>query len=128
MNLLLDTHTFLWFIDGNPKLSTKAKDAIENQENLKIVSIASLWEMAIKISLKKLDLKKPFKELIPHQLEINGFDLLQVHISHLIELTSLPYHHRDPFDRLLLSQSISDDLSIISVDPVFDNYSVKRIW
>ncbi len=87
MNLLLDTHTFLWFIDGNQKLSTKAKNAIGDQANLKIVSIASLWEMAIKISLEKLNLKKPFKELISHQLEINGFDLLQIHIGHLIELT-----------------------------------------
>ena len=98
MNLLLDTHVFLWFISGSPKLSSEAKDAIENPDNVKIVSIASLWEMSIKISLGKLTLECPFTELIPKQLELNGFDLLQIQVGHLVELTSLPFHHKDPFD------------------------------
>ncbi len=128
MNILLDTHAFIWFISGDPKLSERARTEIENPDNLKLVSIASLWEMGIKISLGKLTLKKPFGELIPRQMEINGFELLHVKIGHVAKLTSLAFHHRDPFDRMLASQCMVDALSIVSCDETFDNYAVKRIW
>jgi len=128
MNILLDTHAFLWFISGDSKLSARAKEEIENPDNLKFVSIASLWEMGIKISLGKLTLQKPFDVLIPRQMEINGFELLHVKISHVAKLTSLAFHHRDPFDRMLVSQCLMDELSVISCDETFDSYSLRRIW
>jgi len=128
MNVLLDTHAFLWFMSGDSKLSAIAKQEIENPDNQKLVSVASLWEMGIKISLGKLTLQKPFNELIPRQIEDNGFELLNIKLDHISKLTLLAYYHRDPFDRMLASQCLSDELPIISCDETFDNYIVKRIW
>jgi len=102
MNLLLDTHAFLWFIDGSARLSSQARELIEDQRNAKLVSVASLWEMGIKISLGRLELARPFEELIPKQIRINGFGLLPLRISHIARVISLPFHHRDPFDRLIV--------------------------
>ena len=117
MNLLLDTHAFLWFISGNSKLSSISREEIENPENLKLVSIASLWAIGIKTSLGKLTLQKPFEELIPRQMEINGFELLHIQVGHVAKLTSLPFHHRDPFDRMLISQCLADE-------PIFCSWQV----
>jgi PIN domain nuclease of toxin-antitoxin system len=128
MNLLLDTHAFLWFIAGDPKLSPTARHATEDEGNLKLVSIASLWEMAIKVSLGKLILQRPFKELIPRQIEANGFDVLPVRIEHVARLTSMPFVHRDPFDRMLVAQCLENELTVVSGDPAFDGYSIRRIW
>jgi len=128
MRLLIDTHTFLWFIMGNSKLSLKARALIEEEGNEKLLSTASLWEMAIKISLGKLSFAEPFSELIPQQIEINGIKLLNIGINHLSRLTSLPFHHRDPFDRLLVAQCIVERLPLASADSVFDDYPVERIW
>ncbi len=104
MNLLLDTHAFLWFIDGNAKLSQRARELIENQTNAKVVSIASLWEIGTKISLGRLQLAQPFEELIPRQMELNGFGLLPLRASHIAKIIPLPFHHRDPFDRIIVAQ------------------------
>lgn len=128
MNLLLDTHAFLWFISGDSKLSDKAKEKIESPKNLKLVSVVSLWEIGIKISLGRLILERPFEEFIPRQMEINGFELLHLQIRHVAKVTSLPFHHRDPFDRMLIGQCIFDGLPIVSSDSAFDNYPVNRIW
>jgi PIN domain nuclease of toxin-antitoxin system len=128
MNLLLDTHAFLWFIDGNVKLSQRARELIEDQGNAKLISVASLWEMGIKISLGRLDLTRPFEELIPKQIQSNGFGLLPLRIPHIAKVISLPFHHRDPFDRIIVSQCMAEDLSLVSVDPVFDKYSIRRLW
>lgn len=128
MNLLLDTHTFLWFIDGNTKLSERARQLIEDQANTKVVSVASLWEMGIKISLGRLELAQPFEELIPRQMELNGFGLLPLRVSHIAKVIPLPFHHRDPFDRIMVAQCMAEDLSLVSLDPVFDKYSVRRLW
>jgi len=128
MNLLLDTHAFLWFIDGNARLSPQARELIEDQKNAKLVSVASLWEMGIKISLGRLHLTQPFEELIPAQMRINGFGLLPLRIPHIAKVVSLPFHHRDPFDRLIVGQCMAEDLSLVSVDPAFDKYSVRRLW
>jgi PIN domain nuclease of toxin-antitoxin system len=124
MNLLLDTHALLWFIDGSPKLSATARDRIEERANGKWVSVASLWEMAIKTSLGRLNLKQPFEVLFPAQLDLNGFSLLPLHVSHIAKTISLPFHHRDPFDRMLAAQCIAEDMSVA----VFDRYSVPRCW
>jgi PIN domain nuclease of toxin-antitoxin system len=128
MNLLLDTHAFLWFIDGNGKLSPRARELIEDQGNVKLVSVASLWEMGLKMSLGRLELAQPFEELIPKQMELNGFGLLPVRIPHVARVISLPFHHRDPFDRLIVAQCLAEDLSVVSLDLAFDKYSVQRLW
>ena len=128
MNVLLDTHTFLWFVAGEEKLSPKARTAIENPDNVKLVSMASFWEIAIKVSLGRLSLTQPFRHFLTSQMEINGFNQLQIEITHLDVVRGLPLHHRDPFDRLLAAQCIADDLTLFSADAAFDPYPVKRIW
>jgi len=128
MNLLLDTHAFLWFIDGNAKLSDRARDLIEDPGNAKLVSVASLWEVGLKMSLGRLDLAQPFEELIPRQMELNGFGLLPVRVSHIAKVISLPFHHRDPFDRMIVAQCVAESLSVVSLDSVFDKYSLRRLW
>lgn len=128
MNLLLDTHAFLWFIDGNAKLSRRARELIEDPGNAKLVSVASLWEVGLKMSLGRLDLAQPFEELIPRQMELNGFGLLPVRISHIAKVVSLPFHHRDPFDRMIVAQCAAEGLSVVSLDSVFDKYSLRRLW
>ena len=128
MRVLLDTHSFIWFIAGDPKLSDPARQAIQNEENDVLLSAASIWEMAIKTSLGKLALAQPFDQLIPAQLELNAIEVLPVEAAHAIRVATLPYHHRDPFDRLLAAQSLEEDLPIVSVDIVLDSYGVKRIW
>jgi len=128
MRLLLDTHAFLWFIAGSPNLGVGARTLIEDTAHEKFVSAASLWEMAIKISIGKLSLSAPFDMLIPQQLSLNGFELLHLEISHAAMVAGLPFHHRDPFDRLLIAQATVEGMSIVSVDSAFDAYSVTRLW
>ena len=128
MNLLLDTHAFLWFIGGDTKLSQPARELIEAEENAKLVSIASIWEMGIKISLGRLSLGQPFEQFIPKQIQLNGFGLLPLRISHVAKIVSLPFHHRDPFDRLIVGQCMSEELSVVSADRAFDKYPVHRLW
>src|SRR2546423_14790505 len=100
MRILLDTHSFLYFIDGNPNLSVQARELIEDLNNEKFISKASLWEMAIKVSIGKLTLADRFEDLIPQQIALNGFDLLNIEMQHVSVVAHLPFHHRDPFDRL----------------------------
>jgi PIN domain nuclease of toxin-antitoxin system len=128
MKLLLDTHTFLWFIMGNSSLSAKARALIEDVANEKFLSVASLWELAIKLSIGKLTLAAPFDVLIPQQLSLNGFELLNIEIAHAAAVATLPLHHRDPFDRLLIAQAQVENMSIVSIDAAFDAYSVARLW
>ena len=128
MRLLLDTHTFLWFIMGNSNLSADARALIEDQANEKFLSVASLWEIAIKVSIGKLGLSAPFDTLIPQQLSANGFELLRLEINHAAALISLPFHHRDPFDRLLIAQALVEQMQIVSIDSAFDAYPIARLW
>lgn len=128
MRLLLDTHTLLWFFSGNDKISDTAKILIENPQNHKFISIASIWEMAIKQSQGKLDLEVTAAQYVKEKLIADDFSLLPVQIEHLELISSLPFHHRDPFDRLLISQSITEQIPILSSDKAFNQYSVKRIW
>jgi PIN domain nuclease of toxin-antitoxin system len=126
MKLLLDTHIFLWFIVGDLKLGSKARLLIEDAANEKFVSAASLWEIAVKHSLGKLNLSDDFDALFPKQLEINGFEMLPIKTTHLSKLISLPFYHRDPFDRLIAAQAISENMQIVSVDEIFDSYKIIR--
>ena len=128
MRYLLDTHSLIWFIGGDPQLSSQARSLIGDERNELLVSIASLWEIAIKTSFGKLTLSAPFDELIPAQLKLNGIDLLNIKVDHLSTLTTLPFHHRDPFDRLIIAQAIVEKLPVISLDGAFDAYGVTRHW
>jgi PIN domain nuclease of toxin-antitoxin system len=128
MTLLLDTHAFLWFVMGSANLSANARALIEDPTNETLMSIASLWEMAIKVSLGKLTLSAPFDQLIPEQLNLNGIGLLNIKVDHLSLLAKLPFDHRDPFDRLLIVQAITEKLPVVSIDAAFDAYGIERLW
>ena len=127
MSNLLDTHTLIWFLSGDNLLSEDAKALIEEAGTINFVSVASLWEIAIKISLNKLELNRPYKEL-SEQIKLNGFNVLPVTFEDTLTVSTLPFHHRDPFDRLIIAQSLVDQLPIISQDRLFDAYGVKRHW
>jgi PIN domain nuclease of toxin-antitoxin system len=128
VNLLLDTHTLLWFLGGDDRLSSRARAAIEDLSNRRLFSIAGAWEIAIKVSLGKLRLTAPFHQLIPGQLHANGIELLGLRPEHIAELITLPMHHRDPFDRILVTQAVIERAVLVSADPVLDNYGIDRIW
>ena len=128
MKYLLDTHTLLWFLRGEKKLSDKARQLIDNRHNEKCLSIVSLWEIAIKVSLGKLVLNKPFERLFPEQLDFNRIEILDITADSLIKLTTLPFHHRDPFDRLIIAQALVEELPIIGADTAFDAYGISREW
>jgi PIN domain nuclease of toxin-antitoxin system len=128
MRFLIDTHALIWFIIGDKQLSTTARQLIETPQNERLVSIVSLWEIAPKMSLGKLNMGATFDQLIPQQLIENDMTLLPIEVSHLYQLVQLPFHHRDPFDRLLIAQGLSAGLPPISRDPQFDAYPVQRLW
>jgi PIN domain nuclease of toxin-antitoxin system len=128
VNLLLDTHALLWFLDNDRLLSATAKGLIEDPLNRKFVSLATCWEIAIKVGLRKLDLGEPATTFLPRELASNHFDLLGIELYHATFVESLPLHHRDPFDRLLVAQAIIEAIPIISVDVALDPYGVRRLW
>jgi PIN domain nuclease of toxin-antitoxin system len=128
VRLLLDTHTFLWFLADDPQLSPTARSLIEDGTNEILLSMASLWEIAIKVSLGKLTLGGAFATFIPDQLTLNAFGLLPIELAHVTAVAALPFHHRDPFDRLLVAQALVEPLPIISRDPALDAYGVTRKW
>jgi PIN domain nuclease of toxin-antitoxin system len=127
MKVLLDTHTFLWFIDDSPRLSQKGKALLEDDNDL-LFGIGSFWEIAIKVSLGKLTVTAPCEVFIMQQLILNEIELLPIKVAHLGVVASLPFHHRDPFDRLLIAQAIVEGVPIVSADEVFDSYPVQRLW
>lgn len=128
MRLLLDTHAFLWWVSDAPKLSRAAREAIQDPEAECLVSLASCWEIAIKQSLGKLKLPAPLEQFVPTQMANNGFQQMDIEFRHLARVADLPFYHRDPFDRLLAAQATVEDLPLVSGDPVFDDYGVKRLW
>lgn len=125
MNLLLDAHTLLWFLDDDPQLSSTAKALIEAPQNRKLVSIATCWEIAIKVGLKKLDLGEPASTFLPRELATNRFDLLAIELTHATFVETLPPHHKDHFDRLLVAQALVEKLPVISIDAALDAYGVQ---
>lgn len=125
MKFLIDTHTFLWFINESEQLSINAKDLIESDADI-LLSIASFWEIAIKVSIGKLVLPEKYEKFIPQQIRENEIEILSINIGHLNAVSSLELHHRDPFDRLIIAQALIEQISIISVDSKFDQYSVSK--
>lgn len=128
VRLLLDTHAFLWFITRDPKLSATASQAIASGANEVLLSVASVWEITIKVSRGRLPLPVLLDTFIPEQLRINRISLLPVELRHTFAVGRLPLHHGDPFDRLLIAQAMVEALPITSADEVFARYPVHRIW
>ena len=127
-SLLLDTHAMLWFWWADSRLSSEAKALIEDARNRKLVSIASCWEIAIKVGLKRLDLGESSRTFLPREIAHNNFDLLPIGLDHATAVEGLPMHHRDPFDRLLIAQAMMEGLSLVSADGIFDQYGISRLW
>ena len=127
MRLLLDTHTFLWFVNDNPKLSNRLKELIEDTNNVSYLSVASLWEISIKFNLGKLTLDPNYEEFIEREVTTSTIQLLNIELEHLRINATLPFHHRDPFDRLIIAQSIAENIPIVTLDSAFDKYSATLI-
>ncbi|HEU5115520.1 MAG TPA: type II toxin-antitoxin system VapC family toxin [Isosphaeraceae bacterium] len=128
MRLLLDTHAVLWFALNDSQLSGTAISLILDPANEKFVSPASDWEIAIKISAGKYSLAVPFEDFFRNAVDDNGFRRLPIELRHTAALTTLPYHHRDPFDRLLVATALVEGLALVSADSAFDAYGVTRLW
>ncbi len=128
MQLLLDTHTFLWWIDDDPRLSVTARSLIANSHNDLLLSAASGWEMAIKVRLGKLRLPDDASVYIAEQMLENNIRSLAIEMSHALHTHALPLHHRDPFDRLLVAQCQLESLAIVTADPLISQYDVNAIW
>jgi PIN domain nuclease of toxin-antitoxin system len=128
MRLLLDTHTFLWFILDDPQLSSTARNLIEDPANEVEVSPASYWEIAIKIKLGKYALPQPYQQFMETQIAADDFHILPIEPRHMALLTTMQLHHKDPFDRLLVAQALTEDVPIIGVDCQLDADGVQRLW
>jgi PIN domain nuclease of toxin-antitoxin system len=128
VRLLLDTHVLIWYFETDPKMSRRALTLIADPANEKVVSPATYWEIAIKLGTGKYLFAESFPDFVQHAILDNGFTILPVLPRHCEPLTSLPRHHNDPFDRLLISQAIVEAVPIVSADAVFDAYAVARMW
>lgn len=128
MRVLLDTHVFLWWVEGERALPAKARAAIADRENECLISLVSAWELAIKVKLGKLKLARPVQRYLVEHAAANGFQVLDIRLAHIGRVETLAAHHGDPFDRLLIAQALEEKLPIITADPVFRKYGVKRIW
>ncbi len=131
MQYLIDTHVFLWFVGNAKELSAAAKKLIEDGNNEVFISIASLWEISIKTALGKLAIKGNYESVIDDVTD-NSIQILPINFAHTVEQNRLSFHHRDPFDRIIVSQAIVEKMNLISADAIFDDYlkgeSLKRIW
>lgn len=128
MNLLLDTHAWLWFVLGDARLSSPARSQIADAAHVKYVSPASYWDVSIKISLGRYSLGMPYRDFMRRAITGNGFRFLHVSPRHTEIVTSLPFHHRDPFDRLIIAQAISEGKTIVGDDAQFAPYGVPLLW
>jgi PIN domain nuclease of toxin-antitoxin system len=125
---LLDTHTYLWYVTGNSKLSAKASAELANSNNDLFLSVVSAWEIVIKVSIGKLNFPMPFKANLTTQLTTYNIQLLDLKLEHLTEALNLPLHHREPFDRVLIAQAIVENLDFITVDSQFKPYPINIVW
>lgn len=128
MRVLLDTHTFLWWITDSPQLSPRAREVIGDGSTELFVSAASGWEIAIKARLGRLKLLDEPERLIPEQIALNAIQSLPVHMAHALHAYNLPNHHRDPFDRMLIAQAQLEQIPLMTADPQISRYPVEVIW
>ncbi|MBU7585308.1 MAG: type II toxin-antitoxin system VapC family toxin [Nostoc sp. TH1S01] len=128
MKLLLDTQAFLWFVLNDRALSQVACDLIVDPLNDILLSPASYWEIAIKVSIGKYQIPESFATWIERQIQVNELEILPIKVFHTAAIVNLPFHHKDPFDRLLIAQALTETIPIISADAVLDNYAVTRYW
>jgi PIN domain nuclease of toxin-antitoxin system len=128
MRVLLDTHAFLWWVNDAPELSRAARRVIADSKNECLLSVASCWEMAIKVSFGKLQLSGKIERFLPEQMTANGIRELAIEVRHATRVSRLPFHHRDPFDRLLAAQALEEELTIVSADRIFKRYGIARVW
>ncbi len=126
MQLLIDTHILIWFLEGNNLLSTQRQKLLSNSQNEVFVSISSLWELAIKISIGKITLSKSLFQII-QQLEIENIEILPILPEHTLQVEKLPFHHRDPFDRIIIAQSLVEKSDLMSDDSEFAKYGVNLL-
>jgi PIN domain nuclease of toxin-antitoxin system len=128
LKYLIDTHTLLWIIAGDPKLSPSARDIYLDKQNEIWISIASVWEMAIKISLGKLTIPGTLSSFMKEHILGNDIRIMNISLTQVCRLETMPFYHWDPFDRLLIAQAIEDNIPVISADIIFDKYDIQRVW
>ena len=128
MKVLLDTHAFLWLITDDDRLSENARQTFLNTENRLFFSAASLWEICIKKSLGKISLEDGWFQMIKEEMKINTIQWLSIEMIHCAEVTGLPFHHRDPFDRMLIAQAIVEEMKLLSRDSRLSDYAIELIW
>jgi PIN domain nuclease of toxin-antitoxin system len=127
MRILLDTHALLWLTE-NPKLLSVNANAAINSDDTCLVSHASIWELSIKLGTGKLKIKRPLQEYVELAISKHLLESLPIDLTHIYQTQLLPLYYRDPFDRLLIAQALSENIAIVSSDAIFDSYGVKRIW
>ncbi len=127
MRALLDTHTFLWAITGDKRLSRRAQEIFAGPSDLWF-SVVSVWEILIKVQIGKLDLPVPAGRYILKKLAENKIETLPISLDHVLKSEALPMHHRDPFDRMVIAQSLTEDLPLVTADPHFEKYQIHSIW
>jgi PIN domain nuclease of toxin-antitoxin system len=128
LRLLLDTCTFLWLANGSPRLSKSVREAFRDSANPVYLSGSSAWEISIKHRLGQIDLPEPAEEYVPKRISVFGLILLEISLPHALRAGSLPLHHKDPFDRMLIAQAEVEGLSIATPDPAFDRYGATLVW
>lgn len=128
MILPLDTHAFIWFAEQNPQLSTDARSAIALPDNDVFLSVASIWEMAIKVSIGSLQLKRPLPTYVERAVQFDAIELLEVDVNDAVAVSGLPFFHRDPFDRMLIAQALRRQWTIVTKDARFAEYGVNTLW
>ncbi len=128
MNILIDTQAIIWFAENNAHLSNQARAPMEDTGNDCFISMASFWEISIKINLGKLDIKGLSLQAFMDEVSDNDFLTLDIRRDHILENEKLSLYHRDPFDRLIIAQAIAEEMPVVSNDVIFDAYAVSRIW
>jgi PIN domain nuclease of toxin-antitoxin system len=128
MRLLLDSHTLIWAADNPAKLSPRAQGLIQDPSHDRLFSAASLWEIGIKVGLGKLPLSLPYRQWMNRAMDDLGLVVLPITLNHAERQSILPWHHRDPFDRMLVAQALIEDVPLVSADPAVDAYGILRLW
>ena len=128
MQALMDTHTFLWWTLNDPALSPACRRIIANRANALYISVVSVWEIVIKAQTGRLPLPDPPAQFIPSRIAAGGFILMPVHMEHALQVSNLPLHHREPFDRILVAQAQIENLPILTVDSIIGQYAVSKTW